>query len=230
MMDYSEKDFFIKPTRKGVADFEDLLDADYQVKSTEWVKSGWNIFKKDAALSIAFAFLALVCYLLINFIPFVGILFFYPFIAGFIVISLMVFQNKSLAFKNYFWGFRHCLPLLVFSIVSTIFIFIGILLLVIPGIYLTVAYTFAPYLIVEKNIDFWPAMEISRKKVDQHWFGILGLCCVVFLINIIGCIPLFLGLFVTLPLSISIFTAAYNDIFMQKSGTDTPEESVQPVV
>ena len=130
----------------------------------------------------------------------------------------MFFQDKPLAFNNYFWGFRHFLPLLVFSIVSTIFIFIGILLLVIPGIYLAVAYTFAPYLIVEKNVDFWPAMEISRKKVAQHWFGILWLCCVVVLINIIGCIPLFLGLFVTLPLSISIFTAAYNDIFMQTEG------------
>ena len=110
MSDYSEKGFFIKPTRKGVADFEDILAAEYQVKSKEWVKSGWNIFKKDAALSIAFAFLGGVCYLLINFIPFAGILVFYPFIAGFIVISLMVFQNKSLAFKNYFWGFRYSLP------------------------------------------------------------------------------------------------------------------------
>jgi uncharacterized membrane protein len=129
-------------------------------------------------------------------------------------------RKQTVELKHYLCGFRHFLPLLVFTIVSTIFIFIGFLLLIIPGIYLTVAYLFAPFLIVEKNIDFWPAMEISRKKVNKHWFGILGFSIVIVLINFIGCIPFFIGLFISIPLSTCIITMAYRNIFMGIDQTD----------
>jgi uncharacterized membrane protein len=121
---------------------------------------------------------------------------------------------------RYFWGFRHLVPLLLFTIVSTAFIFIGLVLFVIPGLYLTVAYLFAPYLIVDKNIDFWPAMELSRKKVNRHWVGIAAFCVVLLFINALACIPLFIGLFITIPFSIYALAAAYEDIFMERAAAE----------
>jgi len=215
MTGYSTRTFFIKPSQKGVKDFEDLINSDYQIKISNWFSSGWEIFKKNAGVSIAFAVLAGIGYLLLSSIPFVGILVWYPIIAGFIIVSLMFFRNQTIEFKNYLWGFRHFFPLLVFTIVSTIFILIGLLLFIVPGIYLTVAYLFAPCLIVEKNIDFWPAMEISRKRVNKHWFGMFGFSIVIILLNIVGCLPFFVGLFITIPLSAFIITAAYKDIFIE---------------
>ena len=95
----------------------------------------------------------------------------------------MLCRNQKTEFVRFFWGFRHLVPLLLFTIVSTTFILIGFMLLVLPGIYVTVAYLFAPYIIVDKNIDFWPAMEISRRKVNKHWFGMAAFCVVLLAIN-----------------------------------------------
>lgn len=225
MTDYSIKTFFIKPSQKGVEDFENLINRDYQIKISNWFSSGWEIFKKNAGVSIAFAVLAGIVYILLSTIPLAGLLVWYPVIAGFIIASLISLKNQSVEFKNYLWGFRHFLPLLVFTVVSTIFISIGVLLLIVPGIYLSVAYIFAPWLIVDKNIDFWPAMEISRKKVNKHWFGLFSFSIVIILLNIIGCLPFLVGLFITIPLSTCIITAAYKDIFMEN---DQISETAEP--
>jgi len=225
MTDYSIKTFFIKPSQKGIKDFETLINRDYQIKISDWLSGGWKIFKKDAATSIVFAVLAGICYILLSRIPFAGLLIWYPIIAGFIIVSIMSLRNKTTEFKNYLWGFRHFFPLLVFTIVSTIFIFIGLLLLIVPGIYFTVAYLFAPYLIVEKNIDFWPAMEISRKKVNKHWFGMFAFSIVIILLNIIGCLPFFVGLFITIPLTTCIITVAYKDVFMENDQINETTEA-----
>ncbi len=90
---------------------------------------------------------------------------------------------------------------------------------------MSVAYLFAPYLIVDENIDFWPAMEISRKKVNKHWFGLFGFSILIILLNVAGCLPLFFGLFITIPLSICITTAAYKDIFVKNEQIEKTADS-----
>lgn len=225
MTENAQSSFFIKPSGKEEKDFEDLINREYQIKIGEWLAGGWMLFKKDAGLSIAFAVLAGICCLLLNSIPFASLLVWYPIMAGFIIVALMSFSNESVEFKNYLWGFRHFIPLLVFTIISTIFIVLGLVFFVIPGIYLTVAYLFAPYLIVDENIDFWPAMEISRKKVNKHWFGLFGLSILIILLNVAGCLLLVIGLFITIPLSICITTAAYKDIFVKNKQIEENADS-----
>lgn len=224
MTDHLNEGFFVRPSKKGVEDFEDLLSSSYNINIRKWFNSGWDIFKKNAGVSIAFAVVSVMFYLLTSYIPFAGMLIVCPLAAGFIIVSLMCFNSKTPGFNNFFGGFRHFLPLFVFTIVSTILIIIGLFLLVIPGLYLSIAYIFAPCLIVDKNIDFWPAMEISRKKVNQNFLGILFFSIVLMLINMIGCIPFLLGLFITVPLSTYMITAAYRDIFME---SDVLEEKLE---
>jgi uncharacterized membrane protein len=81
---------------------------------------------------------------------------------------------------------------------------------------------FAPYIIVDKNTDFWPAMEISRRKVNKHWFGLAVFCVVLLAINAIACIALFVGLFVTIPWTLYALTIAYEDIFNDASSPGAP--------
>ena len=47
---------------------------------------------------------------------------------------------------------------------------LGFICCIIPGIYLAVAWMFTLPLIVDKKLDFWSAMELSRKVVTKHWF------------------------------------------------------------
>jgi uncharacterized membrane protein len=209
-------DFFIAPSKKSVDDFKTVIDRDYQVTIFDWLQRGWELFKKDAGPCIVFAVITVVLYGIATWlIPFgigstvIGL----PLLAGFIIMALLQLRNQNTDFAKYFSGFRHFVPLLLFTVVSTAFILIGTMLFVLPGIYVTVAYLFAPFLIVDKNVDFWPAMEISRKKVNRHWFGLFAFSVVLVFINLLGLIPLGIGLFITLPWSLYTAAIAYEDIF-----------------
>jgi len=52
--------------------------------------------------------------------------------------------------------------------------FICLLLFIFPGLYLSIAYTFTLPLVVERQLNFWRAMETSRQIVTPHWWGVLG--------------------------------------------------------
>ncbi|WP_429614794.1 hypothetical protein [Synechococcus elongatus] len=89
---------------------------------------------------------------------------------------------------------------------------IGFVLLVIPGIYLSVGYLFAIPLVAERQFEPWQALEFSCKLVTQQWFAFFGFLIVLTLINIAGIIPCGLGLLFTIPWSVCAIAAAYEDI------------------
>jgi len=72
--------------------------------------------------------------------------------------------------------------------------------LILPGLYLSIAYTFTMPLIVDKNMGVWDAMELSRKTVTKHWFKVFGLVLLLGIIALISAIPLGAGLIWTVPL------------------------------
>jgi len=72
-----------------------------------------------------------------------------------------------------------------------------------------VAWIFAVPLVADKGLEFWSAMELSRKVVTRVWFQVLGLAAVAFL-------PFILTyLFVQTKISLE----AYSSVFeLMKSG------------
>ena len=63
--------------------------------------------------------------------------------------------------------YSHALPLIVMFVLMAVLIVAGFFLLVLPGIYLSIAYSFAPYLIVEKNMGVWEALELSLIHISE---------------------------------------------------------------
>jgi len=96
-------------------------------------------------------------------------------------------------------------------ILTFIFIFCGVCVCFIPGIYLIVAWIFAIPLAADKSLDFWTAMELSRKTVNRQWISI-------FLLLIIAYLPLIIyGLFAYFKISSEIADAIAP--FMPESAT-----------
>jgi len=97
---------------------------------------------------------------------------------------------------NTLWEpYSHAIPLIVMFVLMAALIVAGFFLLVLPGIYLSIAYSFAPYLIVEKNMGAWEALETSRKAITAYWWRYFGLMIVALILIVIGSIPLLIGLF-----------------------------------
>ena len=115
--------------------------------------------------------------------------------------------------------YSHALPLIVMFVLMAVLIIAGFFLLVLPGIYLSIAYSFAPYLIVEKNMGVWEALETSRKAITEYWWRYLGLMLVALLLIIIGSIPLLLGLIWVIP----IVAIATGEVFQKTFGNPESE-------
>lgn len=87
------------------------------------------------------------------------------------------------------------------SLVVGLISFLGFLLFIIPGIYLSLKYRFAGYSLVDKNTNFNEAMKVSGQitrgvKLELFAFGIVS--C---LVNMVGFLFLGIGLLVTIPMT-----------------------------
>jgi uncharacterized membrane protein len=187
-----------------------------EVKVGDYFKVGWEIFKKYPAEFVAYFIIIIVTSIVLRFVPVIGWLAGFvlvsPLNAGFFVVSAKLLKNKTPEFVDFFGGFKFFLQLALLGVVSSILITIGLILLVVPGIYLIVSYLFALMFVVDRGLDFWPAMETSRRSVQTGWFKVFTLFLLLVLLNLGGALLLGVGLLVSVPLTHCILTVAYDDI------------------
>ncbi len=137
----------------------------------------------------------------------------YPLLAGIMMTGIRRAADQPITINQMFSHFGLALPLIVTALIMMVLIYVGLLLLVIPGIYLSVAYMLAIPLVVERGLSPWQALETSRKAISQHWFKVFGLCLLLGLIIGVSAIPLGIGLIWSLPLFAISMGALYRTIF-----------------
>jgi hypothetical protein len=95
-----------------------------------------------------------------------------------------------------------------------IFILLPVALIcLIPLIYLQISWSFTLPLVIDKQMDFWPAMKASWKMVNKHWWLIFGLVVLVGLLNVAGLLVCCVGALFTVPIGIGALMYAYETIF-----------------
>ena len=90
---------------------------------------------------------------------------------------------------------------------------VGFIVAMIPAIYFGVSWMFSLPLIIDKQMEFWPAMSASRRMVDKHWWLVFGLLVVCGLINVAGFAACCVGIFFSLPIVFGAMMYAYESIF-----------------
>ncbi len=68
-------------------------------------------------------------------------------------------------------------------------------------------------LIIDKGLDFWPAMELSRKFYWKEWRGMALLILLAGIVGMSGMILCIVGVILTAPVAIGAIAYAYEDIF-----------------
>ncbi|ABC27749.1 predicted integral membrane protein [Hahella chejuensis KCTC 2396] len=132
---------------------------------------------------------------------------------GLFMLGLKRSVDAPLNVGEVFNYFHKALPLLLTAILMYVMLFIGFLLLVLPGIYLMFSYYLALPLVIEKNLSPWQALEASRKAVTKRWFAVFGLFLLLGLINFVAMIPLGIGLIWTIPMTMICYGALYRNVF-----------------
>lgn len=182
-----------------------------------YLKAGWGLFKQYPGGFAGFCLLYFVLQVVLNAIPYLGVVTSMavstPLLMGNFIVSAKLLQGQAPEFRDFFTGFQFFVPLLLLSLVAGIFIGIGTVLLIIPGIYLAVAYLFASNLVVDRRLDFWPAMELSRRMVHRHFWPVFGLMALTFVLAFAGLLLFLVGFFVTLAIGTAAIVVAYEDLF-----------------
>jgi hypothetical protein len=187
-----------------------ILARDYRIEIGSCIARSWGLLTRHFWLIVGAAFvlgliqgavglLAGVC---------MGSLYF---------LLLKLIRGERAEFGDAFAGFSLAfLPLFLAGLVSGLLTCAGLLLCLLPGIYLAVAWVFALPLVIDKKMDFWPAMELSRKVVHRHWWVFFGLLLVNVLICLLGLAACIIGVFIAQPVAYGALIYAYEDIFGTK--------------
>jgi len=132
---------------------------------------------------------------------------------GIMLIGVRHVLEQRVSWKMVFAGFSKAFSITMALILQTILITIGLLLLVIPGIYLSIGYTLVLPLILDKGMGPWEALEASRKAIHKKWWTVFGLYLVMVLICLIALIPLGLGLIWVVPMTFVLIGVLYVRLF-----------------
>ncbi len=133
-----------------------------------------------------------------------------PIMVGIMMLAIHYSRGEVIEFQSIFHYFHLMGKLALAGILIYIMTVIGFLLFILPGIYLSIAYIFTMPLIVDKGMDVWDAMELSRKTVTQHWFKIFGLFFLLSLFMALGVLTLGIGLIWAVPL---LFVTLYGLLY-----------------
>lgn len=135
-----------------------------------------------------------------------------PLYAGYSIAAFRIMTGQQLQFSDFFKGFNYFLPLFLAGLASGIIVSVGFFLLVIPGIYLAVGYMLTTFFIIDHRMEFWQAMETSRKIVTKQWLAIFIFALLLFVINLLGILVLGVGILVTAPVTSCAAAIAYKEI------------------
>ena len=143
-----------------------------------------------------------------------GLLLTGPLLGGLYLYFLRKIRQETATVETAFSGFSNrFLHLFLGGFVTLLLTGLGFVCLILPGIYLLVAWIFTLPLIIDKRLDFWSAMELSRKTVSKHWWKFLGFGIVLLLCKLAGLLACGVGIFVMYPIALAALMYAYEDIF-----------------
>lgn len=183
---------------------------------------GWNLLVEHPGLLIGSTALVALLIFGVGSVPAVGVAvsmaFLFVLLGGLNLVFLRHLRGQSADIGIVFAGFSGALlvPLLLAGVIASALSFVGLMLCLVPGVYLIVCWgMYAPLLIIDRRLDFWQALECSRRVVTRYWWPHFGLFLLAFLVVCAGVLACGVGVIVALPLAIAAVVVAYEDTFSE---------------
>jgi hypothetical protein len=136
-----------------------------------------------------------------------------PLWAGLEMIGVRRSVDLPISFRYVFDYFKQFLPLALTALIVMSFVIIGFVLLIIPGIYVTIASFLAIQLVADKKMGPWSAFKASVRAITYKWFQVFLLFIILLGLVFISIIPCGVGLIWTWPLFVNTKGVLYRNIF-----------------
>lgn len=165
----------------------DILARQAEVRLGYCISRSWKLLTENFGTLLGGAAVVWLVQLVCERIPFsIGVLVFFALqgvlYGGLYLLFLKRIRGQSASVADVFSGFQVVfVQLLLAGVVTKVLSFLAICCFFLPMIYLMVAWIYAVPLVADKRMEFWPAMELSRKIVTRVWFEIFVLLLVFFI-------------------------------------------------
>jgi hypothetical protein len=164
---------------------DQILEREPQVQVMSCLARSWQLLRSNFGL----LFGACLIYWAIQFVFQLNIFsgFIYAFFhgvfgGGLYLVFLKRIRGQPAVVTDVFSGFKVAFGQLILAgFISQFLAGLGCCACIIPGIYLFFAWVFSVPLVADQPLEFWSAMELSRKVVTRVWFEVFGLVIMAFL-------------------------------------------------
>jgi hypothetical protein len=99
-----------------------------------------------------------------------------------------------------------------FGPIDAILLVVGLIAM----LYLVIAWLFALPLVIDKQMNFWTAMQVSRRVATRRLGSLIVLMLASIGVVILGVLACFVGLLVAIPLTFAAYAAAYEQLFGER--------------
>lgn len=131
---------------------------------------------------------------------------------GLLFISLKLHDEKPVAYDDLLTP-AHLFPrFLGASVLYFLIVGAGFILLIVPGIIWAIKYRFYRFLIIEHRMGAIEALKKSAKITAGSKWTIFWFSISISILNILGILALFVGIFVTIPISIMAYAHLYRHL------------------
>ena len=146
---------------------------------------------------------------------------------GVILIALAVYNKDKPAFGLLFKGNGETLWYYILgTILYTLLVFVGLILLVFPGIIWGIKYHYYSFLIVDKGMKPMEALKRSGVITMGYKWHLLGFFLLLGLLNLVGALIIGVGLLVSVPVSLlaTVFVYKWLENGKGESQPEAPEQ------
>ena len=136
-----------------------------------------------------------------------------PFTMGLQMMCVRRALGMPVSFSTAFSYFPRAGVALGSALLVMLLTWVGMVMLVIPGIYLMVAYSLTTQLVCDRELSAWDAMETSRSAITHKWWRVFGLHLLVGLLMGLSMLALLIPLIWTVPWAMMTSAVLYKRIF-----------------
>lgn len=194
------------------------------------ISYGWNSVKSNFWYFIAVALIVGIVSSIssrdqdFEFLDLIGYLLSILMVCGSTTLYLGFYDGKKLPLTVLFTSTKQYLSVLLGSILYGLGVFVGLVLLIIPGIYFALTYQFVVTLIIDKNMGIGEAFKASAAMTKGKKMSLLGFNITLLGVVLLGALALIVGVLVAVP----VVTLATTDVYRRLSGGGPVTPSVAP--
>ncbi|MBI4093939.1 hypothetical protein HY417_03165 [Candidatus Kaiserbacteria bacterium] len=116
-----------------------------------------------------------------------------------------------------FWSFLGA------TLLYSIIVFVGYIFLIVPGVIASVAFFFAPWLVVDKGLTPIEALKASARITKGNRLRVFALMAASMLVSFLGVLALIVGLLIAIPIVTLAAASAYRRLSAAESARETPQ-------